>query len=217
MKGRIIGRQGRNIRAIEIATGVDLVVDDTPEAVILSSHNPVRREVARLALMKLNLGRPHPSGAHRKDRRKGRRGSQCRDRRGGRAGRARSGHYRFCIRKSSNSSGQLKYRDVVRAKRTRPRRRDGPSGRDDCRRAQKPTSRSPRRERLLHDIGKAVTHEVGRGSRPDRLGLCSQIRHSGTGGQHHRFPPRRRRSPVPGSGAGRGRGRHQRRPSRRTP
>ena len=160
MKGRIIGREGRNIRAIEQLTGVDLIIDDTPEAITLSSFEPVRREVARIALEKLiSDGRIHPTRIEETIEKARREVDATIKAEGERAVNAFKRKRAF-TRRACCCFGRLRYRTSYGQNVLQPL-----SGSFlPCRYGGFRTGSRPhhyaRRAGLLHDIGKALDHEI---------------------------------------------------------
>ena len=159
LKGRIIGREGRNIRSLEHLTGVDFIIDDTPHAVVLSSFDPLRREVARMTLDRLiEDGRIHP-GADRGDVLPG----EGRARGARRAGRAS----RRCSRRTAASSTRSSCARSAASATARATGRTSSSTRSRSSTSSgimaaelKAGVKTTKRAALLHDIGKAVSHEV---------------------------------------------------------
>ena len=197
MKGRIIGREGRNIRALETATGVDLIIDDTPEAVIISAFDPVRREVARIALEKLIMdGRIHPARIEEMVE-KAAQGS----------GSARSARpaSRPCSRRIMHGIhpelvkllGRMRYRtsygqNVLQAIPSRCRHLAGVMAAElgaDVALA--------KRAGLLHDIGKAIDHEVEGTHVTIGAELAKKFHESDAVIHCHHGPPQRRGADQP--------------------
>jgi ribonuclease Y len=209
MKGRIIGREGRNIRAFELATGVDVIIDDTPDTVVVSCFDPVRREVARRTLEKLIVdGRIHPGS----DRGAGRQGAQGSWRRSWWS-RARRRRIEVGVHGAAPGAHQADRADALW------RTSYGQNIYDHSKEVAWLAGmmaaelgldvRWPSGARCLHDIGKVLTHEHEGTHVQLGVEVARQVRRAAAGHQLHRGPPRRRaaRKRV---GAGAGRRFHQR-------
>ena len=215
MKGRIIGREGRNIRAFEQVTGVNVMIDDTPESVLLSCFDPVRRETARITLTELvKDGRIHPARIEEVHER------------------SKSQIEQQCLRAAEDALAEVGISDLHPA--LVPILGSCATGRRTARTCSSTWSSRAhiaglmaaelgldiaqcKRAAFLHDIGKALTHEVEGSHAIDRRRPGPQVRRASRRRARHRGAPQRGRGAHGRGGAGPGRRRDQRQPARRAP